>query len=211
MKVLIIDDDKLVSLSLKTILEASGKIEIIGTGDSGSAAIELYETLKPDILLMDIRMDGMTGLDAGAHILSSHPEAKILFLTTFSDDEYIVKALKIGAKGYILKQTFDSIVPALLAIENGQNVFGDEITGKLPALMKLSPEMKNFESYDISKKEQKIISLVAEGLNNREIAERLFLSEGTVRNYLSQILEKLELRDRTQLAVFYYRGTLPPV
>lgn len=211
MKVLIIDDDKLVSLSLKTILEASGKIEIIGTGDSGSAAIELYETLKPDILLMDIRMDGMTGLDAGAHILSSHPEAKILFLTTFSDDEYIVKALKIGAKGYILKQNFDSIVPALLAIENGQNVFGDEITGKLPALMKLSPEMKNFESYDISKKEQKIISLVAEGLNNREIAERLFLSEGTVRNYLSQILEKLELRDRTQLAVFYYRGTLPPV
>ncbi len=77
--------------------------------------------------------------------------------------------------------------------------------------MNLSPEMKNFESYDISKKEQKIISLVAEGLNNREIAERLFLSEGTVRNYLSQILEKLELRDRTQLAVFYYRGTLPPV
>ncbi len=211
MKVLIIDDDKLVSLSLKTILEASGKIEIVGIGDSGSAAIELYETLKPDILLMDIRMDGMTGLDAGAHILSSHPEAKILFLTTFSDDEYIVKALKIGAKGYILKQNFDSIVPALLAIGNGQNVFGDEITGKLPALMNLSPEMKNFESYDISKKEQKIISLVAEGLNNREIAERLFLSEGTVRNYLSQILEKLELRDRTQLAVFYYRGTLPPV
>ena len=211
MKVLIIDDDKLVSLSLKTILEASGKIEIVGIGDSGSAAIELYETLKPDILLMDIRMDGMTGLDAGAHILSSHPEAKILFLTTFSDDEYIVKALKIGAKGYILKQNFDSIVPALLAIGNGQNVFGDEITGKLPALMNLSPEMKNFESYDISKKEQKIISLVAEGLNNREIAERLFLSEGTVRNYLSQILEKLELRDRTPLAVFYYRGTLPPV
>jgi len=152
MKVLIIDDDKLVSLSLKTILEASGKIEIVGIGDSGSAAIELYETLKPDILLMDIRMDGMTGLDAGAHILSSHPEAKILFLTTFSDDEYIVKALKIGAKGYILKQNFDSIVPALLAIGNGQNVFGDEITGKLPALMNLSPEMKNFESYDISKR-----------------------------------------------------------
>lgn len=211
MKVLIIDDDKLVSLSLKTILEASGKIEIVGIGGSGSAAIELYETLKPDILLMDIRMDGMTGLDAGAHILSSHPEAKILFLTTFSDDEYIVKALKIGAKGYILKQNFNSIVPALMAIENGQNVFGDEITGKLPALMKQSPEMKNFENYDISEKEQKIISLVAEGLNNREIAERLFLSEGTVRNYLSQILEKLELRDRTQLAVFYYRGTLPPV
>lgn len=211
MKILIIDDDKLVSLSLKTILEASGKIEIVGIGGSGSAAIELYETLKPDILLMDIRMDGMTGLDAGAHILSSHPEAKILFLTTFSDDEYIVKALKIGAKGYILKQNFNSIVPALMAIENGQNVFGDEITGKLPALMKQSPEMKNFENYDISEKEQKIISLVAEGLNNREIAERLFLSEGTVRNYLSQILEKLELRDRTQLAVFYYRGTLPPV
>ena len=99
MKVLIIDDDKLVSLSLKTLREASGQVEIAGIGNSGGEAVELYDSLAPDILLMDIRMEGMTGLEAGVHILSAHPEAKILFLTTFSDDEYIVKALKMGAKG----------------------------------------------------------------------------------------------------------------
>lgn len=207
MNVLIIDDDQLVSFSLKTILEASGQVNIAGIGDSGAAAIELYESVRPDILLMDIRMEGMSGLDAGAHILRAHPEAKILFLTTFSDDEYIVKALRMGAKGYILKQNFNSIVPTLLAIEGGQNVFGDEITGKLPTLMSASSDTSQYEKYDISEREQDIISLVAEGLNNREIAEKLYLSEGTVRNYLSHILEKLGLRDRTQLAVFYYRGT----
>lgn len=211
MKVLIIDDDTLVSFSLKTILEASGQVEIAGIGESGAAAIELYDSLKPDILLMDIRMEDMTGLEAGSHILSAHPEAKILFLTTFSDDEYIVKALKMGAKGYILKQNFDSIVPALLAIERGQSVFGDKITGKLPTLMNMPSASPNYDKYNISEKEKNIISLVAEGLNNREIAEKLFLSEGTVRNYLSHILEKLELRDRTQLAVFYYKGELPPL
>jgi len=206
MKVLIIDDDTLVSLSLKTILEASGQVEIVGIGGSGTEAVELYDSLAPDILLMDIRMEGMTGLEAGVHILSAHPKAKILFLTTFSDDEYIVKALKMGAKGYILKQNFESIVPALLAVEGGQNVFGDQITGRLPDLMATAASGPDYEKYDISEREQKLISLVAEGLNNREIAEKLFLSEGTVRNYLSNILEKLELRDRTQLAVFYYRG-----
>lgn len=206
MKVLIIDDDKLVSLSLKTILEASGQVEVTGVGGSGAEAIELYDLMTPDILLMDIRMEGMTGLEAGVHILSAHPEAKILFLTTFSDDEYIVKALKMGAKGYILKQNFESILPALLAVEGGQNVFGDEITGRLPRLMDTPASGPDYEKYDLSEREQKLISLVAEGLNNREIAEKLYLSEGTVRNYLSGILEKLELRDRTQLAVFYYRG-----
>ena len=206
MKVLIIDDDKLVSLSLKTILEASGQVEIAGIGNSGMEAVELYDSLAPDILLMDIRMEGMTGLEAGVHIISAHPEARILFLTTFSDDEYIVKALKMGAKGYILKQNFESIVPALLAVDGDQNVFGDEITGRLPDLMGTPASGPDYNKYNISEREQTLISLVAEGLNNREIAERLFLSEGTVRNYLSSILEKLELRDRTQLAVFYYRG-----
>lgn len=205
MKVLIIDDDRLVALSLKTILEASGQVEIAGIGNSGAEAVELYDSLTPDILLMDIRMEGMTGLEAGVHILSAHPEAKILFLTTFSDDEYIVKALKMGAKGYILKQNFESILPALLAVDGGQNVFGDEITGRLPSLMGKPACSPNYDNYDLSEREQKLISLVADGLNNREIAEQLFLSEGTVRNYLSNILEKLELRDRTQLAVFYYK------
>lgn len=205
MKVLIVDDDKLVSLSLKTILEANEQIDIVGLGSSGEEAITLYNSLSPDILLMDIRMEGMTGLEAGSRILEKNPEAKILFLTTFSDDEYIVKALRIGAKGYILKQNFESILPALVAVYNGQTVFGDEITTKLPDLMKLPEKERSFKDYNITDKEMEIIRQVAKGLNNKEIAETLFLSEGTVRNYLSSILEKLDLRDRTQLAVFYYR------
>lgn len=204
MKIVIVDDDKLVALSLKTIIEASGEVEIVGMGSSGADAISLYHQYKPDVLLMDIRMDGMTGLEAGSEILKDDTSAKILFLTTFSDDEYIVKALHMGAKGYILKQNFDSILPALQAVHNGQTVFGDEITNKLPTLMKAS-SAPNFSQYDITEKEMEIIELVADGLNNKEIAESLFLSEGTVRNYLSTILEKLNLRDRTQLAVFYYK------
>lgn len=205
MKVLIIDDDKLVSLSLKTILEADGRVDVVGIGNSGSDAITLYEENQPEILLMDIRMEGMSGLEAGKIILEKYPEAKILFLTTFSDDEYIVKALHIGAKGYLLKQNFESIIPALLAVDNGQTVFGDEITGKLPTLLNQSTPSIDLDKFDITEKEMEIISQVAEGLNNKEIAEALFLSEGTVRNYLSTILEKLNLRDRTQLAIFYYR------
>lgn len=205
MKVLIIDDDKLVSLSLKTILEADGRVDVVGIGKSGNDAITLYEEKQPEILLMDIRMEGMSGLEAGKIILEKYPEAKILFLTTFSDDEYIVKALHIGAKGYLLKQNFESIIPALLAVDNGQTVFGDEITGKLPTLLNQSTPSIDLDKFDITEKEMEIISQVAEGLNNKEIAEALFLSEGTVRNYLSTILEKLNLRDRTQLAIFYYR------
>ncbi len=204
MKIVIVDDDKLVALSLKTIIESSGEVEIVGMGSNGTEAIELYRQWKPDVLLMDIRMDGMTGLEAGSEILKEDNLAKILFLTTFSDDEFIVKALHMGAKGYILKQNFDSILPALQAVHNGQTVFGDEITNKLPTLMKTSSS-PNFSQYDITEKEMEIIELVADGLNNKEISEALFLSEGTVRNYLSTILEKLNLRDRTQLAVFYYK------
>lgn len=205
MRIIVIDDDKLVAISLKTILEADSSIEVSAIGYDGKEAISLYESVQPDILLMDIRMEHMSGLEAAEQILQKHPDAKILFLTTFSDDEYIVKALHIGAKGYILKQDFEGIAPALKAVYGGQSVFGGEIVGKLPVLMQ-TREAFDYEQYDIHEKEQSIIELVAEGLSNREIADKLFLSEGTVRNYISTILEKLGLRDRTQLAVFYYKN-----
>ncbi len=205
MRVLVVDDDKLVAISLKTILEADGTIAVVGMGHSGEEAIGLYREHQPDVLLMDIRMEGMTGLEAAECILKEFGAAKILFLTTFSDDEYIVKALNIGAKGYLLKQDFEGIVPALKAVNGGQSVFGGEIVGKIPVLMQGKGEV-DYAQYDISEKEQGIIELVAEGLSNREIAEKLYLSEGTVRNYISTILEKLQLRDRTQLAVFYYKN-----
>lgn len=204
MKVLVVDDDKLICVSLKAILEADGEITVTGTGYNGREAVRLYNSLKPDVLLMDIRMDEMTGLEAAEEILNFDKNARILFLTTFADDEYIIKAFKIGACGYILKQNFESIIPSLKAVFIGQYVFGGDIVSKIPLL--ISNGTKNLSGFGISDKELEIISLVAEGLNNKEIASALYLSEGTVRNYLSAILEKLNLRDRTQLAVFYFKN-----
>lgn len=205
MRVLIVDDDKLVSVSLKTILEVEDDIEVVGTGCSGMEAIELYQRLHPDILLIDIRMDGLTGLEAAEAILKKDSNAKILFLTTFSDNEYIIKSLKIGAKGYIIKQNFECIVPSLRAVYTGQNVFGDDIISKIPSLLNSSSNT-DFSSFGITEKELEIITLIADGLSNKEIANILFLSEGTVRNTLSNILQKLNLRDRTQVAIFYYKN-----
>lgn len=205
MRVLIIDDDNLVCASLKTILEADSEISVIGTGSNGRQAIELFEQFRPDVLLMDIRMDTMTGLEAGEYLLKHYPNGRILYLTTFSDDAYIIKALRIGAKGYLLKQNFESIVPALKAVNMGQSVFGDEIITKLPTLIQGGTEA-SFTSFGLTGKEIQLLSRIADGLSNKEISEVLYLSEGTVRNYISILLEKLHLRDRTQLAVFYYKN-----
>ena len=203
MNIVVIDDDKLVALSLKTILESYGKISVAAMGASGEEAVSLYREHHPDVMLMDIRMEGMSGIEAGELILAEYPAAKILYLTTFADDEYIIKALNMGAKGYILKQDFEGIAPALEAVAGGQSVFGEKIITKLPELMK-PKEKYDFAAHGISDKEREIMELVAEGLSNKEISAKLFLSDGTVRNYISTLLEKLCLRDRTQLAVYYY-------
>ena len=205
MKILVVDDDRLVCASLKTIIEAQGDIEVIGIGHNGEEAIALYHQLKPDVLLMDIRMEVMTGLEAAAVILAADHAARILFLTTFLDDEYIIKALKLGAKGYIIKQDFESIVPSLRAVQIGQSVFGQDIVTKIPGLIN-QLEQRETDCFDLSDKELELIDRVAQGLSNREIANSLYLSEGTVRNRISVILEKLNLRDRTQLAIFFYKN-----
>ena len=205
MKIVIVDDDRLVTLSLSTIVKTDAGIEVLATGADGTEAIALYERFAPDILLMDIRMQTMTGLEAAERILARYSQARILFLTTFADDEYIIKALKIGAKGYLLKQNFESIVPALYAVYSGQTVFGDDIIAKLPSLIGDKQSSQSLASFGLTEKERELIGLVAEGLSNREIAAQLYLSEGTVRNSISVILDKLALRDRTQMAIFYYK------
>ncbi|WP_430606487.1 hypothetical protein IGJ55_002211 [Enterococcus sp. AZ170] len=204
-RLLIVDDDLLVTTSLKTIVEASDEISVIGIGNNATQAVELYETLHPDILLMDIRMGESTGIEAATEILAKEEQASILLLTTFSDDEYIVEALRIGVKGYLLKQDLEAIVPSIKAVKNGQSVFGHTIMDRLPQLLKTE---KNgcLEELNLNEKDLSILSLIAEGLNNKEIAEKIYLSEGTIRNYISSLLEKLALRDRTQLAVFYYKN-----
>lgn len=203
MNIILIDDDKLVCSALKTILESDPDFHVPVIGHDGAEAVELYTRYQPDLILMDIRMAGMTGIDAGEAILKQFPDAKILYLTTFADNEYIIRALKIGAKGYLLKQNFESIIPSIKAVASGQRVFGDEIVSKLPN-MSWTP-VTSLEGFDLTERELEVIRNVAEGLSNKEIASLLFLSEGTVRNYISTILEKLNLRDRTQLAIFYYK------
>ena len=208
MNIVVIDDDRLVALSLKTILESTGQINVLEVGSSGKEAIDLYRRHSPDVILMDIRMEGMSGIDAGRAILKEFPDAKILYLTTFADDEYIVNALSMGAKGYILKQDFEVIAPSLEAVMRGQSVFGNKVIGKLPDLMK-PKESFDYAAHGITDKEKEIMELVAAGLSNKEIAAKLFLGEGTVRNMMSSVLSKLDLRDRTQLACFYYQKIRP--
>lgn len=206
MNIVIADDDKLVCQALKTILESDNEINVPAIGNNADAAVALYKEYNPDIILMDIRMGEKTGIDAGKRIVSENPNARILFLTTFADNEYIIEALKLGAKGYLLKQNFESIVPSVKAVYSGQNVYGEEIVAKLSTVSGEEEKKNPFDKYDLTDRERAIIEKVADGLSNREIAEELFLGEGTVRNYLSIILEKLNLRDRTQLAIFYYKN-----
>ena len=204
MKIIIVDDDCLVAGALKTILEVNEDVDVVATGLDGRDAVLLYGEHKPDVLLMDIRMKNMDGLEAATEILHVYPEANILLLTTFLDDEYIVKALNSGVKGYLLKQDYASILPALRAVYSGQTVFGQEIVSKIPDLIQ-KKENFDYSVCEINEKEKEIIRLVANGYSNKEIAAEMYLGEGTVRNYLSSILDKLQLRDRTQVAVFYYK------
>ena len=203
-KVVIVDDDAIVAMSMQTILGAAGDIEVAALGYDGSDAVELYEKHRPDILLTDIQMKEMSGLEASMRIVKAHPEARIILLTTFLDDEYVKEALRIGAKGYILKQDFAGVVPAIRAVHSGQCVWGNEIISRIPDMI-YDKDDGAYTAHGITDKEYEIIELVAQGYSNKEIAEKLFLGAGTVRNYLSSILDKLHLRDRTQVAVFYYK------
>lgn len=199
MRVIIVDDDYLVVNSLKTIVNASS-IQVIDIGHDGREAVELYSMHRPDIILMDIRMENMNGIDASRKILELDPEAKILLITTFQDDEYISQALSLGCRGYILKQNIQGIIPAINAVYSGNMVFDSKIVSNIQKHSKKNP-LPN-----LSERENDILLLVADGLNNKEIADKLYLSEGTVRNYISGMLEKFSLRDRTQLAVYYYKN-----
>ena len=199
MNIIIIDDDPLVVESLKTIIGASG-IDILALGYNGLEAVELYDKYRPDLILMDIRMEKMNGIEATREILKIDSNAKILLITTFQDEEYIASALNLGCKGYILKENIKGIIPAINAVYSGNMVFDSKIVSNIKGYSK-----KNID-LDLTNREYEILLLVAEGLNNKEIAKKLYLSEGTVRNYISNMLDKLELRDRTQLAIYYYKA-----
>lgn len=200
MNIIIVDDDPLVVNSLKTIVEAND-INVLGIGYSGEEAISLFKELNPNVILMDIRMNDITGIDATREILEIDKDAKILLITTFQDDEYISEALSLGCRGYILKQNIDSIIPSINAVYSGNMVFDSKIVSNIKKYTE-----KDIEKSELTSRELDILLLVADGLNNKEIANELYLSEGTIRNYISTMLDKLSLRDRTQLAIYYYKS-----
>ena len=214
MKVLIVDDDALVTQSLATILSVEPDVEVIGRGGSGPEAVEKHRELNPDILLLDIRMPGGDGLGAAEQILAEDEDARIVFLTTFSDDEYIVRALRVGARGYLIKQDVARIAPALRSVMAGVSVLEGEVVERSAAMglggggsASGSGQMPRSAVFErLTEREYEVVEAVSEGLDNAEVADRLFMSEGTVRNHISSILAKLGLRNRTQVAVLYYRS-----
>lgn len=206
MRVLIVDDDAIVANSLATILAAESDIDPVGPGFSGPDAVQLFGEARPDVVLMDIRMPGGDGLSAAEEILLTDPTARIVFLTTFSDDDYIIRALRMGARGYLIKQDIAQIPPALRSVMAGMSVLEGEILERTAAFGRGTSSPGRSGAFErLTEREYQIVEALSEGLDNAEIAVRLYMSEGTIRNHISAILAKLGLRNRTQIAVLYYR------
>ncbi|EDS78592.1 response regulator transcription factor [Clostridium massiliodielmoense] len=205
MKVVIADDDGLIRDSLKLILELEDDIEVVATAKNGKEVIDCCIRYSPDVVLMDIRMPILDGVLATKEIKDHQKDIKIIILTTFKDDEYIAEAIKNGAEGYILKnQNSDSIIECLRTVYNGNGVFQRDILNSLMCMIKNKKKSSN--KINLTEREFEILALIGEGLSNKEISKKVYLSEGTIRNYITNLLQKLQLRDRTQLAIYYLKN-----
>ena len=208
-KVLIADDQELIRESLKIVLQTKENIEVTDAVENGQEVIKSIRKNPPDVILMDIRMPKMDGVQCTKIIKENYPGIKIIILTTFDDDEYVYNALKFGASGYILKGiSMDELVKSIATVYSGKAMINPDIATKVVELFSkmaqadFSIQVDDKAIDDLTRTEIKIIEQVEYGNSNTEISERLNLSEGTVRNYLSTILNKLGLRDRTQLAIW---------
>ena len=210
MRVVIADDDAVVVESLQIVLDAQPDIEVAGCGTDGADAVRLAADAAPDIVLLDIQMPGMDGLAAAEKILASPEPPRVVFLTTFSDDEYIVRALALGAAGYLIKQDVAGVAPALRAVMAGRSVLEGEVLERAVALGAGAPVAEKPDLTTVfpqlTDREREVVALIADGLDNREVAAAAYMGEGTVRNHISSILAKLGLRNRTQIAVAYWRA-----
>lgn len=205
MRILVADDDALVREGLKLILETVDDFEVAGLAANGQEAVKLCADTQPDIVLMDIRMPVMDGVQATAEIKRQFRHVKVLLLTTFKDIEYIRMAVKNGADGYILKSNdSQSIIDSIRAAARGNVVFEKDVAEALSHMM--TEEKRLNVDENITGRELEIMKLIAQGLSNKEISGQLFMSEGTLRNVVSVLLSKLDLRDRTQLAIYYIRN-----
>ncbi|MGF7013682.1 DNA-binding NarL/FixJ family response regulator [Ornithinibacillus bavariensis] len=207
-RVLLVEDQAIVRQGLKVILEQDKNIKVTHEAENGLQAIEILEKYTIDFIMMDVRMPVMNGIEATRMIKKRWPEVKILILTTFNDDDYAMTALKEGANGFLLK-TSDStkLIEAVHSCMHGGLTIHDEVAAKvMPKL--LQSARREAVTIDLSPRELSITKLVGEGKTNKEISEELFLSIGTVKNHITQILQKTGLRDRTQLAIFAIKHEL---
>lgn len=214
-KILIANDQELIRESLKIILSTNNEFEVIDTVGSGKEVVESIRRHIPDIILMDVRMPDMDGVQCTKFVKEVYPEIKVIVLTTFDDDEYIFSALKYGASGYLLKGvSLDELTSAIKTVLQGGAIFNPNVASKVTKIFSemaknniVAERIHDEDLPNLSDTEWKIIQQVSQGLSNKEIAEILKFTEGTIRNYLSVILDKLQLRDRTQLAIWYiHRG-----
>jgi len=203
MRVIICDDQALIRDGLQMLLKLEADIEVVGLAQNGAEAVELVERKNPDLVLMDLKMPGMNGVEAARRICQSHPKVKVLVLTTYDDDAWVFDAIRAGASGYLLKDTpREEVVKAIRGTVAGKAFVDPTVAGKLLTQVANQPsQSSSFIMDKLTEREIDVLRLVARGLNNADIAERFHLSEGTVRNHISAILAKLNVSDRTQAAV----------
>jgi DNA-binding NarL/FixJ family response regulator len=203
MRVIICDDQATIRDGLQMLLTLEKDIEVVGLAEEGWEAVELTAKHNPDLVLMDLKMPGMNGIDATRRIRTLYPAVKVLVLTTYDDDEWVFDAIRAGAAGYLLKDTpREGLIRAVKETVAGKSFIDPAVAGKV--LIRVSDGQRGpatFITDKLSEREVDVLRLLAVGLNNTQIADRLFLSQGTVRNYVSSIFAKLEVSDRTQAAV----------
>lgn len=206
-RVLICDDQDIVRQGLEVILSTASSIEVVGAAVDGAEAFDLVPELRPDVVLMDLKMPGMNGIVATQRICDAFPDVKVLVLTTYDADEWVFDAIRSGASGYLLKDTpREELIQAIEGTASGKTHVDPDVAGKiLEHAARTAPAPKTKIVDELSEREVEVLKLLARGLTNADIAERLFLSEGTVRNYVSAILAKLDVTDRTQAAILALR------
>jgi DNA-binding NarL/FixJ family response regulator len=206
-RLLLVDDQQIIRQGLRSLLEAKHDLEVVGEAENGQQALTQVETLYPDVVLMDIRMPVMDGVAATRLIHQQFSQTKVLVLTTFDDDEYVSQAMRLGAQGYLLKDTCsDDLAAAIRAVHNGYTQLGPGLIEKVIAptlpIMSSQPIPLPLELAGLTTREREVLSLIVAGSSNREIAQSLYISERTVKNHITHILSQLKVRDRTQAAVF---------
>jgi DNA-binding NarL/FixJ family response regulator len=205
-KVLLADDVQILRAGLKAVISGDSEISVVGEASDGKEAYEMSVRLKPDVVLMDMRMPDYDGSYGTRKIKSTLPDVKVLVLTTFDDKETVDKAISSGADGYILKEMDnDKIINSIKAVAGGISVFCNNIFRSIKQDVVVQQDAKNF---DLTEREIDFLRLICDGYDNKEIASKLFLAEGTVRNGVSRLLVRLNLKDRTQLAVFAIKNNL---